>query len=441
MTVENLYACVAQCSGVTTDSRNCPENSIFFALKGDTFDGNHYATQALEQGCRFAVTDNSQYAVDDRYLLVDNVLESLQQVARHHRRQFNIPVIGITGTNGKTTTKELVAAVLSKKYTTLFTQGNFNNHIGVPLTLLQLQPEHQMAVIEMGANHPGEIATLCAIAEPDFGIITNVGKAHLEGFGSFEGVMKTKAELYDFIHYNDFYHKKGGKVFINQDNNYLLAMAEKAGLTERFLQNYSLKNEDSYVFGKITGSSPFLALGWHEKAKKEMHSITTHLIGTYNAENVLAAVAIGVYFGVEATDIDDAIRNYMPANNRSQFKQTAHNQLIIDAYNANPTSMTASLANFVDMKADKKAVIIGDMFELDTSAGEEHRKTVEQIKQSSFDKVMLVGEQFSKIPSDFEKFPDTPALIEYLTANKLEGYTILIKGSHGMRLDKCVALL
>jgi UDP-N-acetylmuramoyl-tripeptide--D-alanyl-D-alanine ligase len=430
MIFEDIYACFRQCGAVTTDSRNCPPGAMFFALRGDNFDGNRFAAGALRNGCSCAVVDDPACVADERYLLVDDVLTALQQLASYHRLQFDIPVIGITGTNGKTTTKELIAAVLGRKFVTHFTQGNFNNHIGVPLTLLRLNASHQMAVIEMGANHPGEIKDLTAIARPGFGIITNVGKAHLEGFGSFEGVIRTKSELYDFERAN------GGAVFVNLDNEIL--SERSAGITR---YGYGLQSDDGLVRGEISGCSPFLQLKWWPAGSDEWFDTTTNLIGEYNAENVLAAICIGLHFGVKPALINEALVSYVPSNNRSQFKKTDRNELIIDAYNANPTSMMASITNFRHVEADKKAVIIGDMFELGEQSEEEHRKIVALLRECAFDKVLLVGNRFGEIPSDFMKFTDTQSLAGYLADEPLAGYTILVKGSHGMRLDRCVDLL
>jgi len=430
MNVDQLYHYFITCTSVTTDSRNCPEGSLFFALKGENFDGNKFALSSLEKGCRYAVVDDEQYAVDDRFLLVDSCLDALQQLAKIHRCRLKTPVIGITGTNGKTTTKELIATVLSQKYNTLFTQGNFNNHIGVPLTLLQLKPEHEMAVIEMGANHPGEIEILANIACPDFGIITNVGKAHLEGFGSLEGVIRTKGELYDYIRAN------GGSLFVNLDNPILSDLS--ANITR---VGYALTSEEAAAKGRIISDGPFLKLVWKKSGEEPESPVKTNLIGEYNAENVLAAICIGLHFGVTPEQINRALENYQPTNNRSQFKETEKNQLIIDAYNANPTSMNASIINFRHMHAAKKAVILGDMFELGDQSQQEHQKIVDLLGESTFDKVILVGERFGAIPSNFIKIADTSSLIAYLEKEQLSGYTVLVKGSHGMRLDKCVEQL
>ena len=353
MELSTLYKCFLECEEVTTDSRNCPAGSMFIALKGGNFNGNAFADAALKQGCRYAVVDEPQYASpgNTQFILVDDCLRTLQALANYHRRSLGTKVVGITGTNGKTTTKELIAHVLMKKYRVLYTQGNLNNHIGVPLTLLRLKPEHEMAVIEMGANHPGEIHDLVQIVEPDCGLITNVGKAHLEGFGSFEGVIRTKGELYDFLRM-----KPGAVVFIQNENPYLNKIAH--GLT---CVRYG-SAADLDVSGQVTSCSPFLAFRWETEGEKQ--EVQTHLIGAYNLDNALASIAVGRYFGVDSKAISEALSAYIPQNNRSQFKATVSNQLIIDAYNANPTSMMAALNNFKQMDGGHKMVILGDMKEL-----------------------------------------------------------------------------
>jgi UDP-N-acetylmuramoyl-tripeptide--D-alanyl-D-alanine ligase len=426
MDIQTIYQKFLACTSVTTDSRNCPEGSMFVALKGESFNGNRFAAAALESGCRYAVVDEAEYAPagDERFILVDNCLATLQALANHHRRALATPILGITGTNGKTTTKELVSAVLSKRFNTLFTEGNLNNHIGVPLTLLRLRPEHQMAVVEMGANHPGEIKTLVNIVEPDFGLITNVGKAHLEGFGSFEGVIRTKGELYDFLR-----TKADAKVFINHENAHLQGIA--AGLQ---LVEYGT-SESLFVNGEPTGNSPYLSLRWREGEDGKWHNVTTHLIGEYNLANALAAVAVGRYFGVEAEKIDEALAGYTPRNNRSQLSRTEHNTLIIDAYNANPTSMMASLQNFRHTKMEHKMAILGDMRELGADSVAEHRKIVDYLRKSDFEEVILVGEEFAKVESDYRRFPNVKELIAYLQENRPEGRTILIKGSNSIKLS------
>lgn len=428
MDIKGLYGLFLAHPVVTTDSRDCPDGSIFFALKGDSFDGNAYAANALASGCSYAVIDEPEYAEanDARYVVVDDVLTTLQQLANYHRRQLDIPVVGVTGTNGKTTTKELVSTVLCKKYNVLYTQGNFNNHIGVPKTLLRLTKEHEIAVVEMGANHPGEIKALVDIVEPDYGIITNVGKAHLLGFGSFEGVIRTKGELYDYLR-----RKENAKVFINSDNPHLMGISHDLDLVS---YGQTSANTPS-IEGRILGCDPFLRFEW-KKNGGEWHEFDTHLIGGYNLDNCLAAITIGDYFGVDATDICAAISAYQPSNNRSQFKQTSRNQLVIDAYNANPTSMRAAIENFRMMEAEKKFVILGAMRELGDASEAEHQKCVDFINESGFDEVWLVGEEFaaSQCPKSFRLFDNAEQVRQCLADQRPEGYLILIKGSNSTRL-------
>lgn len=432
MEISTLYQIFCRCYGVTTDSRHCPEGSLFIALKGDTFNGNAFAAKALESGCAYAVIDEAEYLVpgDDRYLLTDNCLLTLQRLARHHRRQLGTRIIGITGTNGKTTTKELIAAVLSRRYRLLYTEGNLNNHIGVPLTLLRLKLEHELAVVEMGASHPGDIRELVEIAEPDMGLITNVGKAHLEGFGSFEGVMRTKGELYDWLH-----TLPAPVIFLHADNPYLTKMA--AGLPH---VTYG-EGADNDICGRLTGCSPFLAFEWKKQGETETHHVQTQLIGSYNLPNALAAVTLGTYFDVDAALIDQALTEYAPQNNRSQLKRTADNTLIIDAYNANPTSMMTSLTNFRQMEAAHKVAILGDMRELGADSAEEHQKIVDYLEECGFERVILVGSQFAATRHTYETYADAPALIEALKQQKPAGKTILIKGSNGVRLSSIVEYL
>ena len=430
MEIEELYNRFTECNGLTTDSRHCPEGSMFLALKGETFNGNTFAAQSLAQGCRYAVVDEPQYASPEnpRIILVDNCLETLQKLANYHRRWLGTRMIGVTGTNGKTTTKELIATVLGEKFKVLYTQGNFNNHIGVPLTLLRLKPEHEMAVIEMGANHPGEIKTLVHIAEPDYGIITNVGKAHLEGFGSFEGVIRTKGELYDFLR-----EKGNATIFIQNENPYLNKIA--VGLTcVRYGQTPGLD-----VTGKVVACSPFLHFSW--TAEGVSHEVQTHLIGAYNLDNALAAVAIGRYFGVEDTQICHALSSYVPQNNRSQLVHTASNTLIVDAYNANPTSMMAALENFRQMEAAHKVAILGDMKELGEGSHEEHQKVVDFLKECGFERVMLVGPEFGSTVSSFEHYKDVKEVEALLAAHPLLECCILVKGSNSMKLSELPASL
>jgi len=430
--IESLYTHFLKSSGVTTDSRNCPKDSLFIALKGASFNGNAFADKALEAGCSHVVVDEAEYfkADDPRYTLVEDGLKTLQALALHHRRQLGTPIIGITGTNGKTTTKELIAAVLRQKYNILYTQGNLNNSIGVPLTVLGLKKEHQLAVVEMGASHPGDIKELVDIAEPNYGIITNVGKAHLLGFGSFEGVIHTKGELYDFLR-----TKGNATIFIDHENSYLQGISQ--GLTHI---EYGT-TEGLYVTGRITGNSPFLALEWKGKKANAWQKIQTQLIGSYNFTNALAAITIGCYFDVPASQINAALEGYAPQNNRSQLQKTAYNTLIIDAYNANPTSMQAALENFQQMNAEHKMLILGQMGELGADSAAEHQHVIDIIDNCDFEEVLLVGEQFAHSRHAYPTYPDTPALIAALQQLKPTGKTILIKGSNSNKLSSIVEYL
>ena len=431
MKTEQLYEIFRQHPVVTTDSRVCPEGSIFFALKGATFDGNDYAQAALNAGSAYAVVDNPEVATDERFLLVADVLESLQQLAAYHRRQWGGPVLQITGTNGKTTTKELVSAVLAQKYNVLFTRGNLNNHIGVPLTLLRLRPEHDFAVIETGANHPGEIAQLSRLVEADCGLITNVGKAHLEGFGSLQGVQQAKGELYDYL------HKNGKPIFLNAFDDMLLGMARERG--------YVL-GEDAlpYAEGRVKEMTPFLCAQWKAAPDEPWHTIETHLVGAYNIANVRAAVTVGLHFGVDPQLIDEAIAAYTPTNSRSEYLRTERNELIVDAYNANPTSMAAALTNFQFVEEPQKMVILGEMRELGEESLAEHRHVLRRLADDHLSQIWLVGEEFRRAAGEdtpFRFFHDVDEVKQQLQAEPIEGYTILIKGSNGNRLYELPALL
>ena len=422
MDIKNLYHLYEQHPVITTDSRDCPEGSIFIALRGEAFDGNLFAEAALQKGCAYAVVDNPDVIGKasepaEKFILVDDCLQTFKDLAREHRRQFDIPVIGITGTNGKTTTKELIAAVLSEKYNVLFTQGNFNNDIGVPKTLFRLRPEHEIAVIEMGASHPGDIKTLVENVEPTCGLITNVGRAHLLGFGSFEGVKKTKGELYDFL--------KDDLVFINADNEHLMEMAHERGIERLF--SYS-QQENGAVNGQLVSCDPFVKFQWHD------HEIQTHLVGTYNLDNMLAAITVGLHFNVNEQAICHALENYVPTNNRSQLTVTEHNKLVVDAYNANPTSMAAALDNFERMEVSPKMAIIGSMGELGEVSEEEHKNVVEHLKKADFNEVWLVGDGFKDIPCDFRKFHDVEEVKAAIADKRPENSYILIKGSNANKL-------
>lgn len=426
MEIPQLYELFKQYPLITTDTRNCEKDSLFFALKGANFNGNEYAKKALEMGCKYAIIDEPEFADGSSFMIVvDDCLTTLQQLARYHRSKMSIPVIGVTGTNGKTTSKELISAVLSQDYNVLSTHGNLNNHIGVPLTLLKLTKAHEIAVIEMGANHVGEIKALVEIARPNYGLITNLGYAHIEGFGSFENIIKAKGELFDFLR-----EQKNSKIFIDNDNPYLKEISE--GIT-----TISYGNDESlFVCGRAVVNDPYLSFVW--KFSKNEHLVKTHLIGEYNLSNALAAVAIGKYFGVKTAKICQAIADYMPTNNRSQLKKTAHNTLIIDAYNANPTSMDAALQNFANMDVPNKMLILGDMRELGKDSAVEHQKIVDRIDDDSIEEVFLIGEYFSKTTTHFTRFESLQDFSEYLKENPVKDRHILIKGSRGLALEKCV---
>lgn len=384
---------------VSTDTRDLPAGCVFFALHGETFDGNKFARQALDKGASLVVVDNPEVAQElgEKAILVDNTLLALQELARDWRRELGIRVIGITGTNGKTTTKELTACVLKTKYNLLYTQGNLNNSIGVPLTVLKMTREHNLALIEMGASHPGDITELVNVCEPDCGLITNVGKAHLQGFGSFEGVKSTKKELYDFL------SAHGGFCFRNLDNPHLTEMAG------------NLKT-----------------VGYHTGTMLE----GTRLVGEYNSENVQAALTVGEYFGISREEGEAAIRAYVPQNNRSQLLQTERNTVVVDAYNANVTSMNAAIGSFTG-----DTLILGDMRELGDYSAQEHQALADLITGKGFKEVYLVGEEFGKTTCDFRKYPDAEALISYLSEHPLTGRKILLKGSHGIHLEKVIPSL
>ena len=446
MSIKELYKLYQQHPCITTDSRDCPQGSIFLALKGESFDGNKFAVQALEKGCAYAIVDDPSLAGSDdkRIIIVNDCLQTFKDLAREHRRQFNIPVIGITGTNGKTTTKELVAAVLSQKYNVLYTQGNFNNDVGVPKTLFRLTKEHEIAVIEMGASHPGDIKTLAETAEPTCGLITNVGRAHLQGFGSFEGVIKTKCELYDFLR-----TREDGLIFINADNEHL--MNQISDDEDIWLTPYSTDSENQYscISGEVIACDPFLKFRWREPLLTleqegrsiKWHKVQTHLIGAYNIDNLLAAIAVGINFGVDRKQICAALENYVPSNNRSQMTVTEKNHLIVDAYNANPSSMMAALENFKLMQADNKMAILGAMRELGEVSQEEHQRIVDYLQTTDIKTVWLVGEEFENIHCDYPKFKDVEAVKAAIAKEQPAGHCILIKGSNSTKLFQLPELL
>lgn len=434
MDIHSLYEILKEHPIVTTDSRNTPNGSIFFALKGARFNGNQYATKALESGCSYAIVDEAEYAISPNIILVNDCLKTLQQLANYHRNILKIPIIAITGTNGKTTTKELVTSVLSKEHKTISTEGNLNNHIGVPLTLLRMKKDDEIAVIEMGANHIGEIKTLCEIAEPNYGLITNIGHAHLEGFGSYENIIRTKGELYDYIR-----TRKEGKLFVDYDNPILRKLSEN--ITSIY---YGLENDDEqFLTGKVISANPYLTFQW--KMAKNYHTVETKLIGDYNLSNALAAITIGKYFGINGDLISKAISEYKPNNNRSQLKETNKNMLIVDSYNANPTSMLAALQNFEHMNVKNKVLILGEMKELGSDSRMEHQRIIDYIQHHEFSKVFLVGENFKHIiPTSnnfFTNFANVNELLEYLQKNPIEGNYVLLKGSRGVQLEKAIEFL
>ncbi|MCW3084309.1 MAG: hypothetical protein JWP12_1675 [Bacteroidetes bacterium] len=442
--MNELYSHFLKHPAVCTDTRDIKPGSIFFALKGGNFNGNQFADQALDSGCALVVIDEEKYLPemqagkkDDRYFLVEDVLTALQQLANHHRKTVNIPVIGITGSNGKTTSKELVNAVLSRKYNVLATKGNLNNHIGVPLTLLSITSQHEMAIVEMGANHQGEIEMLCNIAEPDFGIITNIGKAHLEGFGGLEGVKKGKSELYRFI------QNKKGKLFIHGDDGVLV---ELAGATDKI--TYGTKKLYDIV-GTLqqNNNSEFISFQWATRytaaSLKNMETVTTNLVGIYNYYNLLCAVAVGNFFRVEDAEINIALREYTPSNNRSQLQKTEHNTLILDYYNANPSSMTLALENFATLNHPHKMVILGDMLELGEESAKEHDAILQLLQQKNIRNVILVGPLFMHAGknANVKTFAASDEVVNYLKEHPQKNTTILIKGSRGIKLEKVVEVL
>jgi UDP-N-acetylmuramoyl-tripeptide--D-alanyl-D-alanine ligase len=440
MDIKELYKLYQQHPCITTDSRNCPEGSIFLALRGESFDGNKYALQALEKGCSYAIVDEDIDEPSSHLLKVDDCLQTYKDLAREHRRQFNIPVVGITGTNGKTTTKELIRAVLSECYNVMATEGNFNNDVGVPKTLFRLTDEHDIAVVEMGASHPGDIKTLVETAEPNCGLITNVGRAHLQGFGSFEGVCKTKGELYDFLVSHDC------PIFINRDNEHLMQMIQERGQQPDLYFYGQSDNQDILIRGEVVSCAPFLKFRWREQDAEtgftsEWMEVQTHLIGAYNLDNMLAAITVGYVNNIPFEQINHALENYVPTNNRSQLTETEKNHLIVDAYNANPTSMKAALDNFRLMEVSPKMAILGKMGELGDVSDEEHQKIIKLLEEARFDEVWLVGEEFQKANSSFRTFANVNEVKAAIAQEQPQGRYILIKGSNSTHLYELPALL
>jgi len=427
MNIEELYQAFKKSNGISIDSRKIDANQFFFAIKGENFDGNQYAVSALEKGASLAVIDQPKFYIDERTVLVENSLKTLQDLANHHRKQFKIPVIALTGSNGKTTTKELIAAVLSKKYKTVATKGNLNNHLGVPPTLLGIDKTTEVAIIEMGANHQGEIDLLCKITEPNYGLITNFGKAHLEGFGGEKGVIKGKSELYDFI------IREKGLLFVNADDP--IQMKKTKG-TKRFL--FSKKDENADLKISLHQKNPSLALSFGET------KILSQLIGEYNFYNIATAVSIGKIFKVPNLDIAAAIEAYRPQNNRSQIIEKNSNRIILDAYNANPSSMKVALDNFSDLPSNQKVIILGDMFEVGSKSMIEHQKIADRVAEINPKTAILVGEYFYQALTDritITKFKTLDQAKEYLKQNPIDSSEILIKGSRGMTMEKIVDVL
>ncbi len=425
MTIDKLYTIFCEYPLICTDSRQVSAKSLFFALKGGNFDGNLYAGRALENGAAFAIVDNPSVALNSRYLLVDDALAMLQQLAAFHRKKLGLPVIAVTGTNGKTTTKELIAAVLGTQRRIEYTRGNLNNHIGVPLTLLAMNEKTEIGIVEMGANHPGEIGFLCQIADPDYGIVTNMGKAHLEGFLDFEGVVRTKSELYRYL------EDKNGVIFINDDNPILKSAA---GVKIRQITYGSGNN--CKLKGESVDNNTYLSLTIH--FPEGPAEVKTRLIGNYNFENVMAAVTIGSYFGIDTDRIIHAVESYSPSNNRSQLITTENNTIVMDAYNANPSSMQASISNFLGMNAPRKLLILGDMLELGKESPSEHQKIVDMLIPCAECSVILVGSHFAQTrkPENFLSFSGSEELAVYLSSHSVNGTLILVKGSHGIRLER-----
>ena len=415
MELFDLYNIYKQYPKICIDSRKIIHDSIFFALKGDSFDGNDYAQIAIDKGCKYAIIDNPKKKINNNYIVVENVLDTLQKLANYHRRTLSIPIIGITGTNGKTTSKELINCVLKKKFKTYCTAGNFNNHIGVPLSLLEISKKHEIAIIEMGANNKNDIKFLCKIAEPEYGIITNIGKAHLKGFKNIDGVIRTKKEIYDYI------KDRSGKIFINKANNILTKIS----------QNIDKISYDSSKY-KIKETTPFLKINYSNTI------IKTHLIGNYQKENILLAIRVGEYFKINFTLIKKAVFDYIPQNNRSQIIKTKKNFLILDAYNANPSSTIAMLESFQQQKYSNKLCILGDMLELGTHSSIEHKNIVRLTKKLKI-AALFIGKEFKKVHS--ESFSSLNEAIEFIKEKNIKDKTILLKGSRGVRLEELIDYL
>jgi UDP-N-acetylmuramoyl-tripeptide--D-alanyl-D-alanine ligase len=430
MKTDQLYSLYKESKGISTDSRTVKKGEMFFALWGGKYNGNLYAAEALEKGASVAVIDDQLFETE-KTILVDDCLFELQALAAHHRKELKIPVLAITGTNGKTTTKELIAAIMAKKLKVHYTKGNLNNHIGVPLTILSTPEDSEMLIVEMGANHIGEIRTLCLIAKPDYGIITNVGAAHIEGFGSLEGVIKAKTELFEYL-------KKVNGIALYNDRNQILT--EKIFKFVNRAVPYSDPTGTDLLLEQLP-SEMFLKL----KAEYEhkTYTVSTNLFGRYNIENIKAAIATGLFLGVDMTSIVSAVENYVPGNNRSQIKITENNTVVCDSYNANPKSMIKALESFAELKAEKKLIILGDMLELGEKSTDEHLNILRNLKEQGITDVYLVGPLFSSKAKEFgyKAFPDVASLKDYIISKPVKGKCILVKGSRGIGLEKIYDLL
>lgn len=425
MMMTHLYERYLQNPKICTDTRKIIHDCLFFALKGPHFNGNEFALEALKKGASFAIIDDEKYALDKRFILVENCLKTLQELARHHRKKLKCKVLGITGSNGKTTSKELCLQVLKKKYNTIATSGNLNNHIGVPLSILSIGSDTNIAIIEMGANHLNEIDFLCGISQPDYGVITNVGKAHLEGFGSLEGVLQAKTELYRYL------ATKNAPVFV-KDNDYILI--DKIPKECSIIRYGELKNSNYII--KSNGAQPFVKVIFNDT------QIQSQLIGDYNFDNIALSIAIGMKFGVETNDIKEAIESYVASNNRSQIIKTNTNTILLDAYNSNPMSLEKAIQNLENIKHENKVMILGDMFELGEETNIEHQKIINQCLKSGVSNVFLVGKIFNAINNtNYTSFDNTRDLVELLKNQAIEDAFILIKGSRGMKLEQVVDCL
>lgn len=431
MHIEQLYAIYKQHPSIAIDTRNITADGLFFALKGANFDANCFAAQAFANGAAYAIIDDESFKQGDNYIVVDDVLETLQALACYHRQQLTVPIIGVTGTNGKTTSKELLYAVLSQHYSTYATKGNLNNHIGVPLSILAIDESYEIAIIEMGANHVREIASLCAICQPTHGLITNVGKAHLEGFGSFEGVKKAKGELYDYL------QDHNGTLFLQGDNNYLVEMAAARNISKIVRYGFSAFND---VVGRLMTANPYLSIAWHQKQESVHYEVATHLTGSYNMENFLAAISTGLHFKISPTLINQGLSGYVPQNNRSQITKTARNTVVADFYNANASSMAAALDNMGVLTADTKVVILGDMFEMGDEAFIEHKHIIEKALQLNFSRLIFVGQEFYKQKSAVAEFYETTAQAQDAVSTVTDS-TVLLKASRGMAFEHLLANL